>query len=777
MLNEFTRIKKEILEEKFKRLNPVQRDVVFEVNGPILILAGAGSGKTTTITNRISYMIKYGDSYKNEYLPSNLTPELMERLERRELDFYTDNLLSYHPIDPYNILAITFTNKAAGEMRERIKSLVGDIAEKMWICTFHSACVKILRQDIDKLGFDSSFAIYDSMDSKTLIKDCMAELNIDDKTISHKVFMSYISSYKDKYIFPEEAHKYTEGNYILEQTVKVYKLYQQKLKSYNALDFDDILLHTVHLLKTDKSVLEKWQRRFKYIVVDEYQDTSKIQYMLISLLGEKSQNVCVVGDDDQSIYKFRGADIENILSFEKQFDNAKVIKLEQNYRSTQNILNGANSVIANNTKRKPKKLWTENGEGEKINLLNPLDEREEAARVGNIIEDYVRKGYKYSDMAVLYRMNAQSRAVEENFLRNAIPHRVVGGMRFFDRKEIKDIIAYMRLGFNVKDDISFKRVINEPKRGIGKTAVERMEQIARSQNKSLFEVVEQVELYDELSRYHKTLRDFATLIHDFQVELSDIEAYAKIVIHGSGYLDMLNAENTVESRTRAENVKELLTMVKEYKESEEDVSVSGFLENMALLSDIDNYDNEEDAVVLMSMHAAKGLEFDVVFILGAEEGIFPSTRSFGSNEELEEERRLMYVAITRAKKELYITVTGKRTIFGNTMFSRQSRFINEIPSDLLKIDIAKKEDSDSLFTSSYTSFNPYIKRSAASYEEKKPEPVSIDYKEGDRVNHKKFGDGTVTAMLKLGSDYKVTIEFDSGETKNLMATFAKLKKL
>ena len=773
MKTEFTKLKKEILENKYKNLNDIQRKVVFTVNGPILILAGAGSGKTTTITNRISYMIKYGDSYNTDYLPSNLTEELMERLRTKQIDFYTDNLLSYNPVDPYNILAITFTNKAAGEMKERIKSLSGDIADKMWICTFHSACVKILRQDIDELGFDKSFAIYDSMDSKTLIKDCMEELHIDEKVISHKVFMSYISSFKDKYISPEEVSKYAGSDYIASQVEKVYKLYQAKLKKFNALDFDDLLYMTVHLFKTRNEVLEKWQNRFKYIVVDEYQDTSKIQYMLISLLGEKSKNVCVVGDDDQSIYKFRGADISNILSFEKQFDNAKVIKLEQNYRSTKTILDGANAVISNNAKRKDKKLWTENSQGEKINLLNPSDEREEASKIGKLIEQYVYKGHKYSDIAILYRMNAQSRAIEESFLKNAIPHRVVGGLRFFDRKEIKDIIAYMRVGFNGKDDISFKRVINEPKRGIGKTAIDKISKIANEENISLFEVCEKIEIYDELSRYHKVLRDFVKLIYDFRVELSDIEAYAKIVINGSGYLDMLNKEDSIESRTRADNVKELLTMVKEYKENEEDASVGGFLENMALLSDIDNYDNDEDAVVLMSMHAAKGLEFDVVFIVGAEEGIFPSSRSFGSSEDLEEERRLMYVAITRAKKELYITVTTTRTIFGNTMFSRQSRFIGEIPANLLNIEKSKPKETFSFesdfipsYTKPITSFNTYETKS-----------FEISYKEGDRVSHQKFGQGVVTEMLKLGSDYKVTILFDSGEEKKLMATFAKLEKI
>ncbi len=773
MLAEFTKLKKEILSQKFNKLNDIQKQVAFTVNGPILILAGAGSGKTTTITNRISYMIRFGDSYHQNYLPQNLTPELMERLRAKKLDFYTENLLTYNPVDPYNILAITFTNKAAGEMRERIKSLVGNIADNMWICTFHSACVKILRQDIDKLGFDKSFAIYDAMDAKTLVKDCMEELGIDDKVISHKVFISRISYFKDKFISCENVSNYLDHDHISGMIEKVYKLYQEKLKKFNALDFDDLLFQTVRLLKEHKDVLEKWQNRFKYIVVDEYQDTSKIQYMLISLLGAKSQNVCVVGDDDQSIYKFRGADISNILSFEKQFANATVIKLEQNYRSTQTILNGANAVIANNTNRKSKKLWTNNGEGSKIKLLNPETEREEAEKIGKIIEKYVSDGKRYSDIAILYRMNAQSRAIEEYFLRNAIPHRVVGGLRFFDRKEIKDIIAYMRVGFNSKDDISFKRIINEPKRGIGKTAIDRLTEISNKEGLSLFEVCEKIETYDELSRYHKVLREFVKLIYDFRVEIEDIEAYAEIVINGSEYLDMLNRDDSIEARTRAENVKELLSMVKEFKEHEEDSSVGSFLENMALLSDIDNYDNEEDAVVLMSMHAAKGLEFDIVFIAGVEEGIFPSARSMGEKDELEEERRLMYVAITRAKKELYITVTRRRTLFGNTMYSRPSRFIEEIPANLVKAEEAVKPT----VTESY-SFIPSFSVNASSYTvQSEVKPFELTYKEGDRVNHKKFGNGTVTGILKLGADYKVTIIFDSGEEKNLMATFAKLTKI
>jgi len=798
MLEQFTKVKKEIFDREFSHLNDIQREVAFTVNGPLLILAGAGSGKTTTVTSRIAYMVKYGDSYNTDYLPSNLTEEGLSALIKNKDNpgFNELSYLCHKPVNPNEILAITFTNKAAGEMKERIEKLVGRVAQAMWISTFHSACVRILRQDIDKLGFSTSFAIYDSADSKTLIKDCMDELKIDDKILSHKIILSQISSFKDKYISCEEALRDSFEGDNSGLIARAYALYQKKLKQYNALDFDDILYTTVHLFKKHPEVLCKWQERFKYIIVDEYQDTSKIQYMFISMLSEKSGNICVVGDDDQSIYRFRGADIENILSFEKQFKNCKVFKLEQNYRSTENILNTANAIIRNNRRRKDKKLWTAGNEGEKLKFIMTENEREEAVKIGALIEKKVDEGAKYSDIAVLYRMNAQSRLLEECFLKNAIPHRVVGGTRFFDRKEIKDMVAYMRLAFNNDDDLSLKRIINEPKRGIGKTAVERLEAIAAEENRSIFEVLRDIDNYIPLLRYRKEVLNFVKLIDDFKECGDDPEAYVRTAVYGSGYVDALIAENTIESRTRADNVKELITMAMEFKNGGEETGIQAFLENMALLSDIDNYDTNEDAVVLMTIHSSKGLEFEYVILAGLEEGIFPSQRSSATVEDLEEERRLMYVAVTRAKKELFITATMQRTLFGNTSFSRNSRFMDEIPPEYLDKEVPERKPQSFGFGSSfggsgygvktyssggsyapkpaYTPKPVYSPKPAASTLKKEPVP---DLAAGDRISHPKFGAGVIVSAQKLGGDLKVEISFDNGEKKTLMASFAKLKKL
>ena len=779
MLERFTRLKKEILERQFANLNDIQREVAFTVNGPLLILAGAGSGKTTTVTSRIAYMLKYGDSYNTSWLPENLTEEALSDLEANKENpgFFENQLITRNPIDPRSVLAITFTNKAAGEMRERIERLVGPAANAMWVLTFHSACVRILRQDIDKLGMESSFAIYDAGDSTTLIKDCYAELSIDDKIVPVRTTQSYISSWKDKYISPAEAIKEVGMNPVAEIAARVYRLYQEKLLQYNAVDFDDILFKTVELFIKHPEVLKKWQNRFSYITVDEYQDTSKIQYMFISMLAAKSGNICVVGDDDQSIYRFRGADIENILSFEKQFDNAKVFKLEQNYRSTHYILDSANAVIAHNSRRKSKSLWTGKDGGEKIDLISADNERDEAAEIGKRIEKLVDNGAAYSDIAVLYRMNAQSRVIEEFFLRNGIPHRVVGGTRFFDRKEIKDMVAYMRTAFNHNDNLSLKRIINEPKRGIGKTAIERMENIAAAEGKSLFEVLCNIDAYTELLRYRREALNFVKLINDFDDFKDDPEGYVRCAVYGSGYIDALIAENTIESRTRADNVKELITMAIDFRKDAEDYSVQAFLENMALLSDIDNYDENEDAVVLMTMHAAKGLEFENVFIAGAEDGILPSQRSTQSMADLEEERRLMYVAITRAKKKLFITLTAQRMLFGMTNLSRPSRFLAEIPKENMNT-LEKERKGERIGVSHSQSWSvpkPAFKKPAAPSSTLQKAPIP-ELSAGDRVKHMKFGEGTVISAVKLGNDLKVEIEFDSEGRKTLMASFAKLVK-
>ena len=780
MLQEqFTELKKQIFEYKYGHLNAKQREVVFQVDGPVLILAGAGSGKTTTITNRIGYMIQYGDAYHTDYLPSGFTQEDLEELKNTPFDRLNprqEMFLKCRPISPFQILAITFTNKAAAEMKERVTKIMDFDIRDMWISTFHSACVRILRSDIDTIGYERSFAIYDSQDSLTLMKDVMKELNISSDTLKPRTVLSYISSYKDKYILPEDLNPADEAELKIKYIHKCYRLYQKRLKQFNALDFDDILVCTIQVLKKSPEVLKKWQERFRYVLVDEYQDTSKIQYMLISMLSKESQNICVVGDDDQSIYRFRGADIENILSFERQFANATVIKLEENYRSTQTILEAANHVIKNNSRRKAKALWTSNEKGDKIEYLNLTDERDEASTIAGFIRYYIDKGYSYSDMAVLYRMNAQSRVIEENFLRSGIPHRIVGGLRFFDRKEIKDIVAYIRLAYNNSDDMSLKRIINEPKRGLGSGAIEKIENLARVESTSMYGIVKRAESHPELSRYTAKLREFCEILSILEGKLDDLVAVTNTAIYDTGYMKMLTAEESIENRTRAENIKELLTMAKSFVESEEEPTVQNFLENMSLLSDIDNYDESEDAVVLMTMHGAKGLEFPVVFIAGMEEGIFPSSRSFTMPEEMEEERRLCYVAITRAKKNLYITSAQARHIFGNFVSCRPSRFLEEIGSELIRTNEPVKKQ---------TAFAPKAytpKPIVSAYLNRKPEPASaapanLDYKVGDKVSHMKFGTGEIVDAKKLGNDMKLEILFDKAGKKILMAALGKLKKL
>ena len=780
MLQEqFTKLKQQIFEQKYSHLNAKQREVVFRVDGPVLILAGAGSGKTTTVTNRIGYMIQYGDAYHTDYLPSGFTQEDLEELKTTPFDRLNprqEMFLKCRPVSPYRILAITFTNKAAAEMKERVAKIMDFDIRDMWISTFHSACVRILRSDIDTIGYERSFAIYDSQDALTLMKDVMKELNISPDTLKPRTVLSYISSFKDKYILPEDLRPANETEIKMKYIHQCYRLYQKRLKQFNALDFDDILVNTIRVFQKSPDVLKKWQERFQYVLVDEYQDTSKIQYMLISMLTKESQNLCVVGDDDQSIYRFRGADIENILSFERQFPNAAVIKLEENYRSTQTILEAANHVIQNNSRRKAKALWTSNEKGDKIEYLNLTDERDEASTIAGYIKYYIDKGYAYSDMAILYRMNAQSRVIEENFLRSGIPHRIVGGLRFFDRKEIKDIVAYIRLAYNNSDDMSLKRIINEPKRGLGSGALEKMETIARADFSSMYAVVKRAESYPELSRYAAKLREFREIIAGLEQKLDDLVAVTNAAIYATGYMKMLTAEDTIENRTRAENIKELLTMAKSFVESEEEPSVQNFLENMSLLSDIDNYDESEDAVVLMTMHGAKGLEFPIVFIAGMEEGIFPSSRSVTMPEEMEEERRLCYVAITRAKKNLYLTSAQARHIFGNFISCRPSRFLEEIGSELMRTNEPVKKQT-SFAPKAYT---PKLQVSA--YLNRKPEPVAaapetLDYKVGDKVSHVKFGIGEIVDAKKLGNDMKLEILFDKAGKKILMAALGKLKKL
>ncbi len=724
-------------------LNPMQREAVTHTKGPVLVLAGAGSGKTTVLVNRIAYIIENDG------------------------------------VSPFNILAITFTNKAAKEMYERIEQILGSTAEDMWISTFHSACVKILRRTIQLLGYERDFVIYDSADSLTVIKECLKELDMDEKLYPPRMMASLISKAKDNMQEPDVFEAANERNFFNKKVAEVYALYQKKLKRNNAVDFDDIILNTVKIFSENPDVLERYQQRFKYILVDEYQDTNNVQYMLISLLAQGTRNICVVGDDDQSIYKFRGANIQNILGFEDEFTDAKVIKLEQNYRSTQNILDIANKVIGNNRGRKAKALWTENAEGERVKRYRAENEYDEGRFIAERIAGLVREGGNYSDAAILYRTNSQSRVIEEMLMRNAIPYKVLAGLRFYDRKEIKDILAYLRIIHNSSDSVSLKRIINEPKRAIGAATMDKATAIAELQDVSVWEVVKNAVAYDDLSRAAVKLTEFARMITDLKKasEVTELVPFVERVMRDTGYVPMLEREDTVEAKTRLENLQEFMTVVNEYVKTSDEPTLGGLLEEVSLVADIDAYDEEQDSAVMMTIHSAKGLEFPVVFLTGMEEGLFPSGRC-DNDEDIEEERRLCYVAITRAKKELYITDTERRTIFGKTTPNRPSRFLREIPPELTEELNVRRIPQPS-------HMQDEIRRKVQEYRVnlyKKPEEVNasmekMDFKVGDTVEHKKFGRGIVIAAQAFGKDMRLEVAFDSVGTKQLMAAFAKLTKL
>ena len=723
-------------------LNDMQKEAVCTTEGPLLVLAGAGSGKTTVLVNRIAYMMQNNG------------------------------------VSPYNILAITFTNKAANEMKTRIEAIIGSASEGMWISTFHSSCVRILRNCIDKIGFSKNFVIYDSDDTKTVIKDCLKELNLDDKIFSPKSVSAQLSKAKDELIGPSEYAQKNANDYRLSKIAQVYSLYQEKLKRNNALDFDDLIFFTVKILKENEDVLKIYQNKFKYIMVDEYQDTSTAQYMLISLLAAGTRNICVVGDDDQSIYKFRGANIRNILDFEKEFDDAKIIKLEQNYRSTKNILNAANAVIKNNNERKSKTLWTGNDDGEAISLFTGYNEREEASFIAEEIERAVANGESYSDFAILYRTNVQSRVIEDTFVRNVIPHKILSGLRFYDRKEIKDIIAYLRVVLNPDDDVSLMRIINEPKRGIGKTTMDKAAFLSGYHNKSLFKIISEPDKYPEIIRSSSKFISFTNLIYDLRKLSKTLELtkFIERVLYETGYAAALELENTIESQTRLENIKEFISVAAEFEKNDDEASFETFLENVTLISGIDTYDESEDYVVMMTVHSAKGLEFPTVFLVGMEDGLFPSLKGTSEQddmEDLEEERRLCYVAITRAKKKLYVSNAQMRTIFGQTTYQRPSRFIEEFDTKQVK----KESKSAKAVANEYFAT---AKQKVTAFK-----PVTIDfqqqtdtndYAQGDIVYHNKFGRGIVLNAKKYGKDTLVEVAFDSVGTKQLMANFAKLTK-
>ena len=761
-------------------LNEPQRQAVMATDGPLLILAGAGSGKTRVLTHRTAYLIEECG------------------------------------VNPYNIMAITFTNKAAGEMRERIDQMVGYGSESIWVCTFHSTCVRILRRYIDRLGFGTNFTIYDSDDQKTLMKDICKRLEIDTKMYKEKMFLSAISSAKDELIDPIEFETRAAGDYVKRKQAQVYREYQQALKQNNALDFDDLIMKTVELFKLDKEVLASYQDRFRYIMVDEYQDTNTAQFELIRLLALKYQNLCVVGDDDQSIYKFRGANIYNILNFEHHFPDATVIKLEQNYRSTQNILDAANAVIANNQGRKEKRLWTDNGAGDKITFEQLDTAAEEADFVARDIARRVRKGeYQYKDCAILYRTNAQSRLFEERFITANIPYKIFGGVNFYARKEVKDLLAYLKTIDNGQDDLAVRRIINIPKRGIGAASINKVALYAQEQEISFYDALCVAEQVPGLGKAAAKIRPFVLFIQSMKAKakLLSVADLLQEVIETTGYVRELEAEGTDEAEARIENIDELISKAVDYAEGEEAPTLNGFLENVALVADIDSFDENSDYVVLMTLHSAKGLEFPNVYLAGLEDGLFPSYMSITSDNsqaEIEEERRLAYVGITRAKKNLTITSARVRMVRGQTQYGKVSRFVREIPPELLSGKIYESKTKEepieqSTFQKARKAFRTVPSYGGSGYgkevgegygstfhSSKATKPVytkvenqrdfgsvggALSYQVGDRVRHIKFGDGEVMAIVSGGRDYEVTVDFDKAGTKKMFASFAKLKKI
>ena len=756
-------------------LNDKQKEAVLATEGPCLVIAGAGSGKTKVLTHKIAY------------------------------------LLSEKNVKPWNILSITFTNKAANEMKQRVEKLVGEASQEMWLGTFHSICVRILRRFIDRIGFDTPFLIFDSTDQRTLVKECIKSIGLDDKLFTDRSVLSEISNGKNDMLEPKAYQVKYNGDFRKEKIGEVYELYQKKLKENNALDFDDIINYTIKILTENPDVLEYYTEKFKYVLVDEYQDTNKAQFMLVSILASKYGNITVVGDNDQGIYSFRGADITNILNFEKDFPGSKIVKLEQNYRCTGNILKAANAVIKNNENKYDKKLWTKNEEGKLPCIYKAEDEYDEASYIVKQINMLKMEEYlKLSDFVILYRMNSQSRAIEDIFRRENIPYKIIGGLKFYERKEIKDIIAYLRLIFNTSDNLSLKRIINEPKRGIGKTSLDNIQDISDKTGKSMYEIIKYAEQY-ELNRVKANSIQFVEVIEELrkQVNQIPISELIKLTLNKTGYVKALENENTIEAESRIQNLEEFLTVAIEFEEQMAENTLAEFLESISLTSDIDNMEESEDTVTLMTLHSAKGLEFPVVFLVGMEEGIFPGYKSIGEIKELEEERRLFYVGITRAMQYLYLTCAKRRTIFGSTSYNQMSRFLKEIPKDLLDgYEEIDNEDNNSFKDSNYgweygTNYAgkvktykfdnveriPEVKEKVGAFQfrtaesflnslNKKASGRQVDitkYKEGQRIYHKKFGEGTINKIEQEGEDYKLDIQFDKVGHKRLMAKFAELE--
>lgn len=778
-------LKQQAFRKYFHSLNEQQQQAVFFVNGPVLVLAGAGSGKTTAIISRIVNMIYFGDGYAQAdgYLPEEDAVWLQAYIDGKEPEDVERlrEILAIAPIRPWNILAITFTNKAAGEMRARLASTLGEeLASSVHASTFHSACVQILRRSIERLGYGSDFAIYDADDSRKLMKSCLADCNVSEKQFPPRGIVQEISNAKDAMISPEEMWEDAGEDYRKQTVARLYAAYQWHLRESNALDFDDIIYLTVELFRRFPEELAKYQYRFPYVLVDEYQDTNHAQYQLISLLTHASGNLCVVGDDDQSIYRFRGATIENILGFEEEFPDCTVIRLEQNYRSTQNILDAANSVIANNTGRKSKHLWTNAGAGKKITWYRAADESDESAYVSDTILKQVKAGEKYSDHAILYRMNAQSNMLERALVHKGIPYRIYGGTRFYDRKEIKDILAYMSIVENPNDRVRFERIVNEPKRGIGNATLALLLQISQDLHLSPLEVLQNVEQYPALSKKKTALKKFAELWEALITAEREqpLEQFLDTILEKTGYHGMLESMGE-EGTFRLENIEELKTSILTYQNEAEEASLGGFLEEISLYTDVDKYEPDQDTVMLMTVHSAKGLEFRNVFLVGMEQGVFPGNRSLSTPQDLEEERRLAYVALTRAKEKLTLTTAASRMLFGMTMRNPPSQFLEEIDKSLLEEKTSRRQSKRGIPAGNAESVQSIslLQQQMAASKKRVYQAQPKEFHVGERVRHAVFGDGTVLSITQMANDAMLEVGFDQVGTKRLMASHPKIKKL
>ena len=789
LLSRFVNARRRYILSGFRSLNAMQQEAVATTEGPLLLLAGAGSGKTTVLINRIANLIRYGRASDSNEVPDIISEDdvcFLEGLQEsitHEDRIRADYLCALEPVAPWNVIAITFTNKAANELKQRLTDLLGPEGQDVWAMTFHSACCRILRKDIERLGYSKSFTIYDTADSERVMKDIIKEMGLDDKTFPARYVLSIISREKDNMVSADEFMESVESSndFRMYHVARAYMRYQTKLKESNALDFDDIIFKTVLLLQQNEDIRTYYQRKFRYVLVDEYQDTNHMQYLLTSLLAGGYENICVVGDDDQSIYRFRGATIENILSFEKQYRGSRVIRLEQNYRSTQNILNAANAVIAHNLGRKGKQLWTANGQGKPLTIYEASDESAEASYVANQIIS-ASKGKNFKNYAVLYRTNAQSNALEFAFKRNGIPYRVIGGMRFFDRAEVKDMLAYLCVINNRADDLRLLRIINNPPRGLGAKTIETAERLATAEGNGVYSVISDPYTYGPLQKSADKLLKFTVMIEELAQLLVDgmpLDEFYDAVMVRTGYIAMLEGKPTEENQTRLENIRELKSSIYAYMQNAQIPTLSGFLEEIALYTDLESYSDEDDTVVMMTMHSAKGLEFPSVFLVGFEDGLFPGMRAIGEHEEMEEERRLCYVAITRAKQELTITYAKQRMLYGRTNASLPSRFIKEIPEDVY----VKKGGYQTAptYTTAYTT--PNYRKSAvnmSSFTYTTPEKTTyLELNKGDMVMHTAFGRGMVLSVVKMGGDALLEIAFDRIGTKKLMAKTASvhLKKL